>query len=440
VELKRVLSATDAGWLVAGSMIGSGIFITPGIVAGALPGVAWPLGAWLLGGLIAMSGAAVYGELGSRIPRVGGDYQFMAAAYGPRWGFINGWAAITLTFSAAAAAQVRTALAYCAAAFPGQEAWFSESIQLTAPLMVLLLTWCNTVGARVAGKTTAFMTAIPLTILAGTFFFGASTGQVELHWPEFFVSPSHGWVFACGAALVPIYFTYSGWNAAAYLVGEMRNPGRSLARGLIVGTGLVTLVYLVINLGLILVLPQDVLAESARPAADAAQRILGNGGERVLAMMIAIAIFGSANVTLMAGARIYYAMAEDGMGPATFKRINRSGVPSTALWVGGIWAAGLAVFGDISSLVDWAVLAIMLLSSMTVSALFVLRRRDPAAGSFRCPGYPLLPALYLVVTLGAAVSSFLYDPRHALMGLAIILVGFPLYSIGKALGMFQQGP
>ncbi len=216
--LKRVLSSADAAWLVAGSMIGSGIFITPGLVAGHLPGVVWPLLAWLLGGIIALAGAAVYSELAARVPRAGGDYQYLRMAFGPLWGFMNGWAAITLTFSGAAAAQTRAALEYLAAGIPALDGASPGLTTLAAPVVILALTWANTVGARVAGKTTALFTAVPLAALAVSFLFFAFTGRGELQWPEgALASPPGLWVFALGAAMVPIFFTYSGWNAAVYM-------------------------------------------------------------------------------------------------------------------------------------------------------------------------------------------------------------------------------
>lgn len=425
--LKRVLGETDAAWLVAGSMIGSGIFITPGLVAGSLPGMAWTLSAWLLGGLVALMGAAVYGELGARLPRAGGEYQYLTHAYGPMWGFMSGWAALTLTFSAAAAAQSRAALGYLWAALPGSGQPPAIVDALVAPLVVLALTWANTVGARVAGRTTLLFTAVPLAVLVGMFGYGALTGSAELALPEGPAAPPDSpWLVAFAAAMIPIFFTYSGWNAAAYLAGEMRDPRRGLARGLLLGTGLVTLLYLLINLVLMMVLPQSELASSTRPVADAARLLLGGRGDRLLSLTISIAILGSANVTLMAGARIYYAMAVDGMAPSTFTRINRAGVPSSALWVGGVWSAGLAMVGRIQDLVSWATLAILLLSSLTVTALFVLRRRGGQA-PFRCPGYPVTPALFLLISLYVAWKSFWYDWIHALIGVAIIAAGFPIY-------------
>jgi APA family basic amino acid/polyamine antiporter len=203
-----------------------------------------------------------------------------------------------------------------------------------------------------------------------------------------------------------------------------------LARGLIAGTGLVTVLYVGMNLGLFLVLPREQFAGSVRPAADAVRQLLGQPGERVLSSIVAIAMLGSANVTLMAGARIYYAMAVDGLAPAALVRTNRAGVPSAALWVGGAWCALLALFGTVRELVGWATLAILLLSSFTVTALFVLRRRGPSPG-FRVPGYPWPAVIYLVVSLAAAVASFQYDRPHALLGLAIIGVGIPLFPLAR---------
>ena len=250
VRLKRVLTAVDAAWIVAGSMIGSGIFVTPGFVAGTLPGVFWPLFAWLLGGVVCVCGALVYGELGSRLPQAGGDYRYLTEAYGPFWGFLNGWAAITLTFSAAAAAQSRLAVGYLFAALGIAAPGWAHAVAAVAA--VLLLTWANTVGARVAGKTTALFTGGPLLVLVVLFVWGWATGDEALALPEPFLAATPGpWLAALSVALIPVFFTYSGWNAAAYLAGEMREPGRALGRGLLAGTAAVTLLYLMVNVALL---------------------------------------------------------------------------------------------------------------------------------------------------------------------------------------------
>jgi APA family basic amino acid/polyamine antiporter len=190
----------------------------------------------------------------------------------------------------------------------------------------------------------------------------------------------------------------------------------------------VTALYLLVNLGLLALLGDD-LGSTATPAADAMRQLLGTGAERLLALIIALAILGSANVTLMAGARIYYAMAGDGLAPAALAHANRRGVPSTALWWGGLWSATLAAVAPAETLYRWATLAILLLSSLTVLALFVLRRREPEFATFRCPGYPVTPALYLVASLAVAVSSGFSDPRGALWGVLLVAAGFVVYAV-----------
>ena len=421
--LKRVLGPVDAAWLVAGNMIGAGIFYTPGLVAGQLPGLAWPLAAWTIGGLLALCGAAVYAELGARIPRAGGDYQYLAVALGPRWGFLTGWAAMLLTFSAAAAAMCIVAMDYLRTAVPlmdGVPDW------VAAPVFVLLLTQANVIGARVAGRTTAWCTGVPLAGLLGLFAFGLAGGEAEIHWPA--ARGSSGFrPLALGAAMLPVYFTYSGWNAAAYLAGELKDAARTLARGLLGGTALVTLVYLLVNTVILIVVPAEQLAGSTTAVADAARLLLGPTAERTLALIIAIAVLGSANVTLMAGSRIYYAMACDELAPRALKKINAAGVPSTALWAGGLWSALLATTGTVDRLVNWATLAILILSSMVVVSLFVIRKRDGADAPFQCPGYPVVPAVYLISSLAVACASAIEYPRQALYGVLLIAAGLPVF-------------
>jgi APA family basic amino acid/polyamine antiporter len=421
--LKRVLGPADAAWIVAGNMIGAGIFAMPGLVTERLPGTFWPLAAWALGGLLALCGAAVYAELGARLPRAGGDYQYLRVAFGPLWGFLTGWAAMTLTFSAAAAAMSIVAVNYLQTAVP---LLANAPVWILAPAFVLLLTVANVTGARVSGRTTTWFTAIPLGGLLVLFGLGLARGEAAVHWPEA-GSLSGAWPVAFGAAMLPVFFTYSGWNAAAYVAGELRDPGRNLARGLLVGTMLVTIVYLLINTVFLVVIPPEQLAGKTTAGADAARLLLGPVAARALALLIAIAVLGSVNVTLMAGSRIYYAMAMDALAPRALGRTNAAGVPSTALWAGGIWSALLALTDMVELLVNWASLAILLLSSLAVVALFVLRRRGGEEPAYHCTAYPLTPAVYLIVSFGVACGSAVVFPWEALYGVLIVAAGVPLY-------------
>jgi APA family basic amino acid/polyamine antiporter len=425
VTLKRVLGPVDAAWIVAGNMIGAGIFYTPGLVAGHLPGGWWPLAAWSLGGLLALCGAAVYAELGARLPRAGGDYQYLREAFGPVWGFLTGWAALIVTFSAAAAAMAIVAVNYLQAALPAVAlipGW------IAAPALVLTLTAANVSGARFAGRTTAWLTAIPLAGLLILFAVGLTRDATEVQWP---VSSgfSGAWPLALGAAMLPVYFTYSGWNAAAYLTAEMRDPGRNLARGLLAGTAGVAVVYLLINAVFLAVIPTEQLAGQTTAGAAAARVLLGPTAERALALLIAAAVLGSVTVTLMASSRVYYAMALDSLAPRGLARVNAAGVPSTALWVSGIWSALLAVTEKVELLVGWASQAILVLSSMVVVALFVLRRRGGAEPAYRCTGYPVTPVVYLTVSLSVAAAGAIAQPLPTLYGALIVGAGFPLYAL-----------
>jgi APA family basic amino acid/polyamine antiporter len=427
VPLKRVLGPVDAAWLVAGNMIGAGIFVMPGLVAARLSGFALPLSAWAIGGVLALAGAAVYGELGARNPHAGGEYLYLARTFGPVWGFLSGWAGGLLTFSAAAAVMATVSVRNLATAFPALE--LPEIVERAlAPLFVLVLTWTNTVGARAGGRTTVLFTAVLLIGLIALFGAGLLSGSAEVHLPV--ASPSsEPWPQAMGAAMIFVYFTYSGWNAAAYLAGEIRDPGRNLAWGLLGGTALVTVVYVLFNIVLLLTVPAEQFAGSTTAAAQAANILLGPRAEQALALIIAVAVLGSANVTLMAGARVYYAMARDGLAPRPLATINSAGVPAAALWAGGIWTALLATLGWVETLVNWATLAILLLSSMAAGALFVLRRRDGPEAPFRCPGYPWTPAVYLLASLGVAYSSAVYAPLQALYGVLLVLAGLPVYFV-----------
>lgn len=438
MPLRRVLGPVDAAWLVAGNMIGAGIFAMPGIVAGQMRGALWCLAAWGLGGLLALAGASVYGELGARLPRAGGDYQYLRAAFGPVPAFLTGWAAFVLTFSASAAAMTIAALAHLERALPLLEVLPGWGVRALGILIVLSFTAINAAGARLGGRTTAVLTAIPLAGLLLLFGLGLLFGGTDVSLPTRPLEPpASSWTLALGAAMIPIFFTYSGWNAAAYVAGEVREAGRNLPRALLLGTGAVTLLYLLVNLVILVVVPFEELtaAEEARggeaitAGARAARILVGETGEAVLSVLIALAMLGSANVTLMAGARVYYAMARDGLGPRAFERTNRAGVPSAALWAGGIWASLLVLSGTFGQLVAWSTLAMLLLSSLTVASLLVLRGRQPEGTPFRCPGYPLTPLLYIGASLWVAVAAARYDPRSALIGVSLVLAGLVLYPL-----------
>jgi APA family basic amino acid/polyamine antiporter len=430
MALKRVLGAGDAGFLVAGNMIGAGIFVTPGLVAAHLPGAAWQLAAWVGGGLLALAGAAVYAELGARIPRAGGDYQYLSKAFGHLWGFLTGWAGFTLTFSAATAVMAGVAIDHLHRALPGLLPEAEMARRIAAALLVLLLTMANVMGARTSGRTTLVLTAVPLTGLGALFGYGLLAGA-PLASPAVtaWAPPEGPWPAAAGAAMLPIFFTYSGWNAAAYLAGEMREPGRSLPRGLLVGTALVTFLYVIINVILIASVPASLLSGSTTAGTDAARLLLGPGAARLFSVCVAIAVLGSANVTLMAGARVYYAMACDRLAPPALARTNAAGVPHMALWAGGMWGAFMALVGGVSRLIGWTTMAILLLSALAAAALFVLRNRESEGAPFRCPGYPLTPAIYVAATLAVAVTSALSDPKGALRGTFLIAIGVPIYQL-----------
>lgn len=446
MTLRRVLGAPDAAWLVAGNMIGAGIFITPGLVAGQLPGVVAPVGAWVLGGALALCGAAVYGELGARLPRAGGDYQYLRTAFGPLWGFLTGWAALVVTFSGAAAVMAVVAVEHIATAWPAFARAPDLVRVLAAPLLLLCLVFANAAGARTAGRTTALFTAIPVSGLTILFGIGLLLGAESSSSASAATPASRTTLLAWGAALVPVFFTYSGWNAAAYVAGEVRDPARNLGRALLLGTALVTVFYVSMNMLLFSVLARSDLSGSTTAAAAAARQLLGPAAERALALMIAVAVLGSANVTLMAGARIYYAMARDGLAPAVLATTGASGVPAAAVWASGIWTALLSLTRRIETLVNWATLAILLLSGLAVASLFVLRRRridetETDAQRYRCPGYPITPIVYLAASIGVAVSSAFYDWRQALYGVLLVLAGVPIYfGVRRFLPAAQKRP
>jgi APA family basic amino acid/polyamine antiporter len=294
---------------------------------------------------------------------------------------------------------------------------------------VLVLTGANLVGARASGATTAWLTAIPVTALVVVFFLAVGGGDAPraAAWGR----PDTAWPIAFGRAMVFVFFTYSGWNVAAYLAGEMKDPGRNLVRGLVGGTAFVTAVYLMVNVAVLWAVPPEQLAGSTTAAVQVAESRLGPTASRLVSVIVAVAILGSANVTLMAGARVYYAMALDGLAPRILARTSNAGVPAAALWIGGLWTAALTFFGRVEELYNWATLAILLLSSLAVVSLFVLRRRGVGAPAYLCTWYPVTPIVYLVASIGVAAASAVHAPRQALYGLLLVAAGFPVYAVAR---------
>ena len=409
--------SVDGAALVVATVVGAGIFTVPSLVAQLAESAHLVLGLWLLGGLMAMAGALSYAELASRHPRGGAEYTYIREAFGPIAGFLSGWTSFIAGFSGAIAAAAVGFGTYLSSMVPALR-------EYTVPIALVLIAVFTCVS--VAGvRTSRFATnALALVIVLGMIAV-AVAGMLGAGVRAPVVAVAAGG--SALSALVPIFFTYSGWNAAAYVAGEFRDPQRSIPRALIGGTLVVTLLYVGLNAGILRTLSRQGLASSSAPVASAALETFGSAGAMAVGILVLVALASSVCAMVITGPRIYMEMARDGVLPAAFGGTTaRTGVPAFSAIAQSVWSGILVVSGTFAQIVTFTGFAIVVFSGLAVLSLFVLRRRLGVPGGYAVPGYPLVPGAFLCAVAVIAVSSFRYAPGPSLAGLALILAGLPI--------------
>ena len=437
--LSRRLGPLDGAALVVANVVGIGIFTTPGIVAGMISDAGAFMGLWALGGLLALCGALVYAELGATYPEAGGEYVYIRNAFGPLAGFLSGWTSFVAGFSGAIAAAAVGFAAYLDRLIPGagdETAVFDLSLGLlsveasprvvVALALIAVLTAAQMRGLRIARFIQNALAASSALLIVGLIVVGLlSPGPLSPPAPA--AASSGGDQLL--VALVLVMFTYSGWNAPAYLAGEMRSPRRSLRIAVLLGTAGVTLLYLGLNLAYLRAIPFGELAGNVAVADTAAAALLGDAAAEVVAVLVLLALASAVGAMIMTGPRVYFAMARDGCFPSALGRVGgRTRAPVLALALQGIWSGVLALTGTFEALIAYTGFAIVAFSSVAVASLFVLRRRP---GRFRRPGavwgYPLTPIAFLVAGAAMLVQAIRYQPGASLAGLGVIAGGLPVY-------------
>ena len=404
--MRRVIGPLGALSIVAGSMLGVGIFVSPPVVAQLL-NEPWAFFAvWLLGGLFALAGASAYAELGARYPRAGGDYVFVREALGPSAGFATGFMLFSCVFAGSIATlasilatdQLPGLLGFLGVTVPARFTLFAgtsiDSGRVLGLVFIVLLTAVNLRGAKAATVLQVWTTAIPLVAMIAMAGFAITSGAAA----EPISAPArHAPITAAavGHALVVIYFAYSGWNAIAYVGGEIAHPERTLPLGLLGGTALVTALYMVVCAAYASVLGMDGLAAASDAGIATAALFDVQAIRVVIASLIAITLLGSLNGSVLAGGRIAVAMRLAGVGNS----------PERALVLQGAFASLLLLTGSFELLLELTSIAMLLIGAMAVISLFLLRRRHGAPSSYRALGYPVLPATYLVLALFVVVMS-----------------------------------
>ncbi len=416
--------------IVIGGIIGSGIFINPYIVAERLDSSALVLGAWIAGGAIALAGALSYAELGSLFPRVGGQYAYLRDALHPMAGFLYGWALLAVIETGAIAA-VAIAFATYTLRLVGRGDLSPTPLAIAA---LVILSLINVLGVKLGSRVLNVLVILKIGALAALILFGLFGAAT----PEWFTvgkpstAPDSSTVIAFGAALVPILFAYGGWQNANYVAEEVEDPSRELPVSIIVGTTVVVGIYVLVNVVYLRALGLEGLASTSTPAADAARHMFGSIGDRFVTAAIAISTFGFLDLAILAPTRVYYAMAADGLFFRPLARLHpRYRTPIVAIAVQTAWSCILALSGSYGQLLNYVVFADWIFFGLTVSTVLVFRRTVPLSErpptSFRAPGYPVVPALF-VATAAAIVFSVVWaDPQSASRGALLLAAGIPLF-------------
>jgi len=473
-EFKRELGLLDSTMIVIGSMIGSGIFIVSADIGRIVGAPGYLLLVWLITGVMTMIAALSYGELAGMMPHVGGQYAYLREAYNPFVAFLYGWT-LFLVIQTGTIAAVAVAFAkFIGVLIP----WFSEknilfsfgkfhitAAQILAISSVILLTYVNMRGLK-EGKivqniftSTKIIALLSFILLA--FFVGKNASAIAVNFGNFWnaswtqiangkilsINPLSGWMLlsAIGVAMVGSLFSADAWNNITFTAGEVTNPKRNIPLSLALGTGAVILIYILVNIGYLLVLPltgspeaTDAVgrgiqfAVSDRVGTAAASVIFGESAAIIMAVMIIISTFGCNNGLILAGARVYYAMAKDKLFFKSAGILNHKSVPGMALVVQCIWTCLLCISGTYGDLLDYVVFAVLLFYILTVIGIFILRKKQPnAERPYKTFGYPIIPIVYIFLAAAISIDLLIFKPQYTWPGLGIVLLGIPVYFVWK---------
>ncbi|MBK8829816.1 MAG: amino acid permease [Saprospiraceae bacterium] len=455
-SFKQSLTLMDATMIVAGSMIGSGIFIVSADITRNVGSAGWLIAVWLITGFMTITAAVSYGELSGMYPKAGGQYVYLKEAFNPLAAFLYGWsffAVIQTATIAAVGVAFAKFLAYLVPSVSEDLVAFDlgflkiSPAQLVAIVLILLLTYINTRGIKSGKLIQTTFTVTKLASLFGLILFGfiMFKGDVwEANWAD-------GWnlhnlgstesltiaaaLGAIAAAMVGSIFSSDAWNNVTFIAGEIKNPQRNIGLALFLGTLIVTIIYVSTNIMYTAVLPLDEIAsaDKDRVAVAASNVIFGNVGTIIIALMIMVSTFGCNNGLILAGARVYYTMAKDGLFFKPAGELNKYAVPQWALWVQGIIACLWSMSGKYGQLLDMISFVVVIFYVMTIIGIFILRRKRPdVPRPYKAFGYPFLPAIYILMGISFCILLIIYKPQFTWPGLIITLTGIPLYYIAMA--------
>jgi basic amino acid/polyamine antiporter, APA family len=421
------LGLFDATMIVMGGIVGSGIFRNPSVVAHSVHTPFLILGVWVLGGVLAMSGAFIWAELATRLPGVGGQYAYLREAYHPAVAFLYGWVLLLVTQTAGMAAVAITFAGYFREISGLQ---WSDSV--IAAIALVALTAINCLGAKAGSNLQSALMLMKTGAIAALVVAGLALGGGVIHPLPLLDRPvSFGLARALGAAMIPVAFAYGGWQTASFVAGEMRDPRRDLSRGLLLGVAAVVALYLSVNVACLKVLGPAGLDRTVTPASDVMRAALGERGALFIAVGIAVSTLGFLSQGMLTAPRVYNAMARDGL---FFERVGRlsprTGAPVVAIVLQGVLATTIACSGRYEQILNYEVSVDFLAFSLAALALYRLRREgrgNKSGALYLTPGYPFTPALFALVCLAVVASTILADPGNSLMAIVIMLAGLPVY-------------
>ena len=466
---KPSLGLVDATMVVAGSMIGSGIFIVSADITRNVGSAGWLIAVWLITGFMTISAAVSYGELSSMYPKAGGQYVYLKEAYNPMMGFLYGWSFFAVIQTATIAAVAVAFSRYTSYLLPvvgennillsigsSDKPFTISAAQLLGIALIVFLTYTNTKGIKGGKLIQTTFTSAKLISLFGLIIFGfllVKENFWDANWATGFNSMSYkgdlaapaasGWepisgtvlIGAIAASMVGSIFSSDAWNNVTFIAGEVRNPQKNIGLSLFLGTLIVTIIYVSANLMYLYVLPLEgiAFAQNDRVAISAAQKIFAEAGAIIIAIMIMVSTFGCNNGLILAGARVYYTMAKDGLFFRKTSELNKHAVPEYALWIQCVVASLLCLSGSYGNLLDMISFVVVLFYALTIGGIFILRKKKPdMPRPYRAFGYPVLPVIYIVLAIIFCVFLIKLKPLYAGIGLGIVLLGVPLYYLAAS--------
>ena len=459
-DFKRELGLLDGTMLVVGSMIGSGIFIVSSDMVRQLGSAGWLIAMWVLTGTITVIAAVSYGELSALFPKAGGQYVYIKEAYGRLVGFLYGWsffAVIQTGTIAAVGVAFSKFAAYLVPSFSDKNIIYEigdfqlNAAQIVSIVTIVFLSYLNSRGVKNSKTLQTVLTVIKILSLAGLIIFGFFAAKAEVWdanwanaWSSQALDTSTGtWLPVSGAALISgisaalvgSMFSSVAWEGVTFIAAEIKNPKRNVGLSLFLGTFIVSVIYILANIMYLSVVPLQEIAtaESDRVAVVASQYIFGSIGTLIIAVMIMISTFACNYGLIMAGARVYYTMAQDGVFFKKAAKLNQAKVPAWSIWAQCIWASALCLTGKYGDLLDFVVIIVLIFYILTILGIFILRRKMPdAERSYKAFGYPILPAIYIIVASAICLALLYTKTSTSGWGVLIMLLGIPVYYFTKS--------